>query len=519
MENNFDKSYRKQLESHKSSMNLDQFWNDLEPKLSKQNKRRYFFWWFISGLILIGVSIAKIKYFLSEKNKQNVGMESPINISILNDSINQNSKPYSLVAKTTMNQNLDSKARKSKQDKHNNKNSTHRENIQHQSKILKVAKPSAFQPRVKQSKSSQIVSNSSRHSNSISYYDLIQSNIDHTTNSELPKPSDAIIVESAKFNNQEEQIIHKEQNESINKDPQFSEQRNDKQIHSNKSVLQEQSNSSKNISTTYKNSNTDSAPSIVVLQDSTGKNIPINDLASELDQTKKVHFYFKPLICVGAYAKKYSIGDSSSVNYVAVRKATESNLEEWSVNLVSGIQWHRWSVESGLQYLQRNEKFEIHENKGSYTFGLTSLKREYSNGSTDSIQVQAWNGEGFNRHVIHYNKLRQWNIPITLSYDCYKSNLWTFGVNAGLLMSVSSNYQGRLLAKNLQITEIDQKILTNNLGFTGQTGIFIRYRYSDQVELFSSIQYYHFLSSLHIEHLQLTYNSLQLGLGVQLKLY
>lgn len=101
--------------------------------------------------------------------------------------------------------------------------------------------------------------------------------------------------------------IHKEQNESINKDPQFSEQRNDKQIHSNKSELQEQSNSSKNISTTYKNTNTDSAPSIVVLQDSTGKNIPINDLASELDQTKKVHFYFKPLICVGAYAKSIQL--------------------------------------------------------------------------------------------------------------------------------------------------------------------------------------------------------------------
>lgn len=73
--------------------------------------------------------------------------------------------------------------------------------------------------------------------------------------------------------------------------------------------------------------------------------------------------------------KKYSIGDSSSINYLAVRKATESNLEEWSVNLMSGIQWHRWSVESGVQYLQRNEKFEIHESKGSYTFGLTSLKR------------------------------------------------------------------------------------------------------------------------------------------------
>ncbi len=517
MENNFDKSYRKKLESHNSSMDLDQFWNDLEPKLPKQKKRKYFFWWFISGLILIGISIAKIKYFHSEKNRQNIGKESPINISNSNDSINQKSKPDSLVAKIPMNQNSDNKARKSKPDENNNKNSTHCENIQHQ---LKVAKPSAsFQPRVEQSKLSKIVSNSSGHSNTISYYDLIQNNIDLTTNSELPKPSDAIIVESAKFNNQEAQIIHKEQNESINKDPQFSEQRNDKQIHSNKSELQEQRNSSKNISTTDKNTNIDSAPSIVVLQDSTEKNIPINVLASELDQTKKFHFYFRPLLCVGAYVKKYSIGDSSSINYLAVRKATESNLEEWSVNLVSGIQWHRWSVESGVQYLQRNEKFEIHENKGSYTFGLTSLKREYSNGSTDSIQVQAWNGEGFNRHVIHYNKLRQWNIPITLSYDCYKSNLWTFGVNAGLLMSVSSNYQGRLLAKNLQITEIDQKILTNNLGFTGQTGIFIQYRYSDQVELFSSIQYYHFLTSLHIEHLQLRYNSLQLGLGVQLKLY
>jgi len=337
MENNFDKSYRKQLESHKSSMDLDQFWNDLEPKLPKQKKRKYFLWWFILGLILIGISIAKIKYFNSEKNRQNIGMESPINISNSNDSIKQNTKPDSLVAKTPMNQNSDNKARQSKPDENNNMNSTHRENIQHQSKILKVAKPSAFQPRVKQSKSSQIVSNSSRHSNSISYYDLIQSNIDLTTNSELPKPSDANIVESAKFNNQEAQIINKEQNESINKEPQFSEQRNDKQIHSNKSELQEQSTRSKNISTADKNTNSDNASSIAVLQDSTGKNIPINDLALELDQTKKVHFYFKPLICVGTYAKKYSKGDSSSINYLAVRKATESNLEEWLVNLVFGI--------------------------------------------------------------------------------------------------------------------------------------------------------------------------------------
>ena len=133
MENNFDKSYRKQLESHKSSMDLDQFWNDLEPKLPKQKKRKYFLWWFILGLILIGISIAKIKYFNSEKNRQNIGMESPINISNSNDSIKQNTKPDSLVAKTPMNQNSDNKARQSKPDENNNMNSTHRENIQHQS--------------------------------------------------------------------------------------------------------------------------------------------------------------------------------------------------------------------------------------------------------------------------------------------------------------------------------------------------------------------------------------------------
>lgn len=171
----------------------------------QSRRKKIFLWWVIPGLILIGISIAKIKYFNSEKNRQNVGMESPINISNSNDSINQNSKPDSLVAKTPMNQNSDNKARQSKQDKHNSNNSTHRENIQHQSKILKVAKPSAFQPSVKQSKSSKIGSNSSRHFNTISNYDLIQSNIDLTSNSELPKRSDAVIVESAKFNNQEAQ--------------------------------------------------------------------------------------------------------------------------------------------------------------------------------------------------------------------------------------------------------------------------------------------------------------------------
>ncbi|MBK7468351.1 MAG: hypothetical protein IPJ43_17005 [Saprospiraceae bacterium] len=217
--------------------------------------------------------------------------------------------------------------------------------------------------------------------------------------------------------------------------------------------------------------------------------------------------------------KNYKAIDSSNINYLLARKSTESNLEEWSVNLLSGMQWHRWSLETGLSYLQRNEKFEFIEEKENFTFGSTTLKREFINGKTDSIQTEAWHNKAFNRQVIHYNKLSQCNIPITLSYDCYKSNLWTFGVYAGLLMSVSSNYQGRLLTKNLQITEIDQKILTNNLGFTSQTGIFIRFRYSDQVELFSSMQYNHFLTSLHIEHLQLTYNSLQLGLGVQLKLY
>lgn len=516
MENNFDKSYRKQLESHKSSLDLDQFWNELEPKLPQKNKRRYFFWWFVPGLILVGIFIAKINYFPFEKKEPNNVLELIKSIATSNDSINQNSKNSSGHLTIQSSQDADKKTTENNLKTDNINNQMNKENIK-QSNLLNVKESSnSLALHANQSNSVHSSNSTQMQSNNLNFSDSIRSNKDLNLYTESPEAN--IIANENRISVEKEQkVIEQESEMNIDKS-ELSNQKNENHIPAEETKIVSQSDHQSNSNVNNSSNNSDSSLSYLMLVDSLN-NISTNFSDSKLKETKNFNFYIKPLFCIGAYSKNYKAIDSSNINYLLARKSTESNLEEWSVNLLSGMQWHRWSLETGLSYLQRNEKFEFIEEKENFTFGSTTLKREFINGKTDSIQTEAWHNKAFNRQVIHYNKLSQCNIPITLSYDCYKSNLWTFGVYAGLLMSVSSNYQGRLLTKNLQITEIDQKILTNNLGFTSQTGIFIRFRYSDQVELFSSMQYNHFLTSLHIEHLQLTYNSLQLGLGVQLKLY
>ncbi|NOT37408.1 MAG: hypothetical protein HOP11_08530 [Saprospiraceae bacterium] len=553
MENNFDKSFRDRLDGHRSQIDLDKFWSDLEPKLPPKKKKRRYFFWFLLPLLLGGIGYA----LYNTKMKNNIHLQSLSN-DLTSDSLllknRTNTEPIAEIQKNlsqkdnhqneyvndNSSNNDDSNSNEivnnqtSQTKNHNSKNTSSNTSQSTTSKITKTSinTAAASSTLSNTNQKSKIISNYSSQEKEVKHKD---ENISNISSSNLKKSesqsSESNISKSSHLNPALQKDSEKLPNNNIADKTQSTQATplNDTKNESTKEAKEAQEVSLSNTTINEKRENSIPADSIQLKEDNasilqkqdlTKDQIIQKDLelTSRQKPKRNIQYFIRPEFGLGTFFKSFTSSDTNLHNYLSIRKSSELILEEWNAGLNIGIKWNKLSLETGLQFTQKNEQFEYFQSTNNNKFGPTTIRRQYINNTTDTIIGDEWYQEFSTRHVIHYNAIQNWNIPIRASYDLFLINKWTFGLQGGILLSIKNNMKGRSINDSLLISNLNQISLTpirSQLGIGVSGGIYLNYRIRNNIYIYNSFLYQRFSSSYLDGPLRLNYKSASIQFGLQ----
>ncbi len=251
------------------------------------------------------------------------------------------------------------------------------------------------------------------------------------------------------------------------------------------------------------------------------------ELNSVIDRVLKDNFHvlIMPYIGLGGFVKhlKSSVTNDTLQNYVWVRNQAESNLEEWNFGFDLNLSYKKFGVLTGLNYLERNEKFEYHIQQDFNTFGLTSIRREIVQDTLeiiDTISGIGWYGSNGIRNIINYNKIRQWNIPIGIFCQTTINSI-NLHLGFGGMISLSNEIYGKSIDSRLNVAEWNQSTdlsYKKNLGVGWYGDMGCGYRLNRRMAISTSIRIQSFPKNYLSGPLSLRYLSIMGRTGLTISL-
>ncbi|MBK9630948.1 MAG: hypothetical protein IPO62_07755 [Saprospiraceae bacterium] len=524
MENKFDKKVKDLMQKYPSELDLDKFWSNLEPKLPEKKKRRFLLWWlwipFVIGspLVIFFLNQKAIKESTIVKHHEHKSENVDIgqNSNFTEDQNHLESKLMEGQIKDT----LDTEKAKTMQ-------ILSSVGLRNQANLSEPGQHQTNSQTLLQNKSADIEQNRTQNSKQKKGTYHIFKNVHDANNNNLQIQSEDQVKNSSKDKN-ENSLNEKDERKDIFEDGRHQLVSADKLVESEGLFIHFQDSNQNDILPETSNDTSDSInENLFELSDKptekfieSSKDSLLEDKAKSSMKGKSISFYLRPEMGVGGYFKNLVTSDDNLSMYVQERKKSESNLEEWIGSFYLGMQYRKWNLESGIQFLQRNEKFEYNQTKSSNNYGLTLADIEYSNGNRDSSYIEAWYINYKSRKVIHYNKIQQWNIPLNIGIDVLSVKNWSMGIQAGILFSISNQVKGRLLNDQLEISEIEDLKLSKvqkTLGIGFNTGIYTQYHLGERFSLVGAFQYQTFNASIFSGPIEQKYQSLQMKLGLQIK--
>lgn len=180
---------------------------------------------------------------------------------------------------------------------------------------------------------------------------------------------------------------------------------------------------------------------------------------------------------------------SATPQYMERKDSSESMQIGYSagVRLVKPIT-DQLLVKAGLQYTQMNERFKYRtENEVRTTTVIT--ERTIIRGPGDTLRISDTSTVqqmGYKNHTIR-NRYRSFDIPVTVGYQWGNEN-WKIGVNAGVVVNLSSWYQGVILDSltmaTTPITKGNNGVYRNNIGLGLYGGISVLKPIGENTQLF-----------------------------------
>ena len=191
---------------------------------------------------------------------------------------------------------------------------------------------------------------------------------------------------------------------------------------------------------------------------------------------------------------------SATARYLAKKDSAESMRLGYSagVRLVKPIT-ENFLVKAGLQYTQINEKFTYRTEDEVKTITVVSV-RTIIRGPGDTLRItdtSTVQQVGYKTNSIK-NRYRSFDIPVTVGYQFGNDNL-QFGINAGVIVNISSWYQGVILDTNLTAVPISKgntQVYKNNIGLGLYGGISVMKRIGEDTQLFFEPHFRYNLSGI-----------------------
>ena len=176
---------------------------------------------------------------------------------------------------------------------------------------------------------------------------------------------------------------------------------------------------------------------------------------------------------VEAYAAPVYAGKSLTGSYTAYindRKNTESSLLSYSMGARLGYLYKGYSIKSGFDYSNINEKFHIIIRNVKSTQTIITIDTIMNSDGTYTIRRDTTLKEQYGEEEIkRYNTYRTINLPIIAGYNV-KYYKHSFGINAGVLFNLAFRRNGYILSEEGKIIEIKDD---NNTIFEDKIGLSI----------------------------------------------
>lgn len=461
--NEFDRKSRNRLSMHESPMDVNSFWDQLEPKLPK-NKSRPMLWFlfFLLGILLCSGILA---WHLTDDTKRlNAEKEAIVPAFHVN---NSSELGTGSVVSGLISSNIDKQCElRIHTNKANLRNAnTAIENSNMDTKQMNAERNAKQNTRFQFKK--QLTENSEENSklnayvhhsinkklNAMVYSDKRDQDGNDHFNALQSESLDKVIVNSAKNRDELASIM---QNQSVN------ESQTEVAIMNGDPISISGANSLLN-----QDRGSEMVHSLSVLFFPIYSNKKPLNLNKEHFQTipemptaiipkqNALIYELRTIMGYGHYEKKLTSNVNDALkNYVDLRNQTESNLEEYVFGLNLKMAYGKIGLIVGLEYILHNERFEFLSAKQDNQFGNTPIRIE----NVDSIQIISgvgWYGNSQVRKVVHYNSIQQWNVPLGLSYAFTLSSI-RLEFCAGALFSIDNKFSGEALDAGLHIADWNQ---------------------------------------------------------------
>ncbi len=156
-------------------------------------------------------------------------------------------------------------------------------------------------------------------------------------------------------------------------------------------------------------------------------------------------------------------------------------------------------LKAGVQYSQANEKYVYRtENEVKTTTVVTVRTIIRAPGDTVIVQdTSVLQTIGFRNNTVH-NRYRSFDIPVTVGYQFGNEDL-KFGINAGVVINLSSWYQGVILDSSLATVTLNKSgnnVYKSNIGLGLYGGFSVVKRLSDDMHVFFEPYFRYNLSSM-----------------------
>lgn len=156
-------------------------------------------------------------------------------------------------------------------------------------------------------------------------------------------------------------------------------------------------------------------------------------------------------------------------------------------------------LKAGVQYTQANEKYVYRtENEVKTTTVVTVRTIIRAPGDTVIVQdTSVLQTIGFRNNTVR-NRYRSFDIPVTVGYQFGNEDL-KFGINAGVVINLSSWYQGVILDSSLATVTLNKSgnnVYKSNIGLGLYGGFSVVKRMSDDMHVFFEPYFRYNLSSM-----------------------
>ena len=200
------------------------------------------------------------------------------------------------------------------------------------------------------------------------------------------------------------------------------------------------------------------------------------------------------------YSFKSVTNVSASQQYLDKKDSSEQMQIGYSAGfrLVKPLNEHIL-LKTGLQYSQMNQKFTYrNENELKTTTVITTRTIIRSPGDTVIVSdTSTLQQIGYSVKTIH-NHFRSIDIPLTVGYQFGNDDL-SIGLNAGVILNVSSWYQGEILDTSLApvpISKVSSSIYKSNIGLGLYSSISVLKRINENTQLFFEPYFRYNLSNM-----------------------